>query len=84
MKLYFSNSHDMMREIAVIDGEPNTHEEIYGAAMKEIIKFCNKKNPSFKIYYVRTWTAKIGGVMMTVFDVGSHTEFFYADRVEKQ
>lgn len=84
MKIYFSNSHSMMREIAVIDGEHNTHEEIYSAAMKEIVKFCNETNPNFKIYYVRTWATKIDGVMMTVFDVGSHTEFFYADRVEKQ
>lgn len=84
MKLYFRNSRNIMREIAVIDGEYHTHEEIYSAAMKEIIKFCNKNNPNFKFYYVRTWSEKIDGVMMTVFDVGSHTEFFYADHVEKQ
>lgn len=84
MKLYFRNSRNIMREIAVIDGEYHTHKEIYSAAMKEIIKFCNKNNPNFKFYYVRTWNEKIDGVMMTVFDVGSHTEFFYADCVENQ
>lgn len=84
MKLYFRNSRNMMREIAVIDEDPHTHEEIYNAAIKKIIKFCNDNNPNFKIYYIRTWTEKIEGVMMTVFDVGSHTEFFYADCVENQ
>ena len=29
-------------------------------------------NPNFKVYYVRTWESEKG----TMYDVGSHTEFF--------
>ena len=29
-------------------------------------------NPNFKVYYVRTWESEEG----TMYDVGSHTEFF--------
>lgn len=79
MKLYFCNSRNQMRVIAEIAPEPTTRDEIYSAAMKEIRKFCSDRN--FHIYYVRTWAEERDGVNMTVFDVGSHTEFFYADRV---
>ena len=63
MKLYFENSRGQKRIIA----EPETEEE----AWKEISKFCEDRR--FHIYYVRTWS-KDGA---TVYDVGSHTEFFY-------
>ena len=66
MKLYFENSHGNRRIIA----EPFTEED----AMKEIYKFCEDRN--FKIYYVRTWKEPNG---LMVYDVGSHTEFFYLD-----
>ena len=29
-------------------------------------------NPNFKVYYIRTWETEEG----TMYDVGSHTEFF--------
>lgn len=66
MKLYFENSHGERRIIA----EPETEEEAY----KEMRKFCEDRN--FKIYYIRSWTNKEG---LKVFDVGSHSEFFYLD-----
>ena len=64
MKLYFENSRGERRIIA----EPETEE----CADKEIYKFCEDRN--FKIYYVRTWRIPDGA---KVYDVGSHTEFFY-------
>ena len=66
MKLYFENSYGERRVIT----EPANEEE----AMKEIHKFCNDRN--FKIYYTRSWRNKEG---LKVYDVGSHTEFFYLD-----
>ena len=66
MKLYFENSYGKRRIIA----EPETEEEVY----KEINKFCEDRN--FKIYYIRSWQNKEG---LKVYDVGSHTEFFYCD-----
>ena len=66
MKLYFENSYGERRVIA----EPAIEE----SAMREIRKFCEDRN--FKIYYTRSWRNKEG---LKVFDVGSHTEFFYLD-----
>ena len=64
MRLYFENSKGKRRIIA----EPPTEEE----AMKEIYKFCDDRD--FKIYYIRSWTNQEG---LKVYDVGSHSEFFY-------
>jgi hypothetical protein len=64
MKLYFENSRGTRRIIA----EPQDENE----AWKEIHKFCEDRK--FKIYYVREWRTPDGA---TVYDVGSHTEFFY-------
>ena len=64
MKLYFENSNGVRRPIAA----PRTEKEAY-----EIIHaFCEERN--FKIYYVRIWKDEDGA---KVYDVGSHTEFFY-------
>lgn len=68
MKLIFQNSSGVERVIAL----PNNEEE----AMKEIYKFCEERN--FKIYYVRTWMSN----NRKVYDVGSHTEFFYLESNE--
>ena len=64
MKLYFENSNGKRRVIAA----PKTREE----AWEIIHAFCEERN--FRIYYVRTWKTPDGA---EVFDVGSHTEFFY-------
>ena len=68
MKLYFENSYGDRRIIA----EPQTENE----AWKEISKFCSDRN--FKIYYSRTWRDNDG---LKVYDVGSHSEFFYLDDI---
>lgn len=65
MKLFFQNSRDQERLIA----EPNSKEEVIDA----INKFLNEHN--FKSYYTRVWE-KEGRL---VFDVGSHSEFFFLE-----
>jgi hypothetical protein len=64
MKLYFENSYGERRIIA----EPETEE----TAMEAIHAFCDERN--FRIYYVRSWIDEEG---FKVYDVGSHTEFFF-------
>ena len=64
MKLYFENSKNERRII----GYPKTEDEAY----KIIEKFCKDRN--FRIYAIRSWINKS---KEKVFDVGSHTEFFY-------
>lgn len=66
MKLYFENSRRERRLIA----EPQTEEETW----KEIHRFCEDRK--FTIHYVREWRSLEG---LIVYDVGSHTEFFYLD-----
>lgn len=68
MKLIFQNSHGVERVIAY----PNNEDE----AIVEIYKFCRDRN--FKIYYVRSWMEN----NRKVYDVGSHTEFFYLEAME--
>lgn len=38
-----------------------------------IHEYVKRLNPNFEIYYIRSWQTEDG---ITVFDVGSHTEFF--------
>lgn len=69
MKLYFKNSRGERRVIA----EPKTEE----GAFEFIRAFCEERK--FEIYYIRTWRNPDG---LKVYDVGSHTEFFYLDDKE--
>lgn len=46
-------------------------ESVLNWATYEIQKFCNDRD--FKIYYTRIWNEE----GYTVFDVGSHSEFFH-------
>lgn len=67
---------DETREIANIydnerDGCAKSDEAIMQEAMLQIRAFCAQRN--FKIYYTRIWNAD----GKTIFDVGSHTEFFH-------
>ena len=39
--------------------------------------FVHSKNPNFNIYYIRSW-----GADPIIYDVGSHTEFFYLYKEE--
>lgn len=78
MILYFKNSRGIMREIAQISDDL-TVSEARNEAIRHIYQFCDERN--FKIYYVRIWNTEQDGKPMTKFDVGSHTEFFYTDRI---
>lgn len=77
MQLFFKNSQGQMREIVKLDDYNLTNGELFNAAMSEIEAFCSERN--FKIHYTRLWNTKQNDSDMTVFDVGSHTEFFYLD-----
>ena len=68
MILYFDNGY-VIKEIASVSSE--------NEAYKIMNKFCEDRG--FKIYYVRKWTREDGKLTgkYTIFDVGSHTEFFY-------
>ena len=77
MILYFRSSRGEMRNIAQFD-DSLTDREAIDATYDEIRKFCDERK--FVIYYTRVWNEPYNDVMMTKFDVGSHTEFFYLDR----
>lgn len=77
MKLLFQNSRGKLRTIAKIDGR-KPDKDIYKLAAEEIQRFCDERN--FKIYYSRIWNEDRNGKLMTKFDVGSHTEFFYLEK----
>ena len=40
-----------------------------------IEEYTHSLNPNFKIYYYRSWKEDGG----TMYDIGSHTEFFWVD-----
>lgn len=50
-------------------------EDPFNDAMRIIESFIFKKNPSYKIPYVRNWLSPDKNEF--VYDVGSHCEFFY-------
>ena len=55
----------------LVSFEAETGDEAWKKAMEHICAFWEGKGR--KIYYVRGWNRD----NVTVFDVGSHTEFFY-------
>jgi len=65
-----------MRKIAEISGD-KTDSEKKADALSEIRKFCEERD--YAIYYIRSWNTVQDEKPMTVFDAGSHTEFFYAE-----
>lgn len=69
MTLYFQDGYGDLREIASIDG-PDICKEV-GAAIR---RFCEAHR--YTIPYTRIWNAQENGEDVTVYDVGSHTEFF--------
>ena len=73
MKLVFQNSRGHERTIADVVDE--------NGALKEINNFCYEHG--YVIPYIRTFTDDDG---VTVYDVGSHTEFFklYPDNKEQK
>jgi len=74
--LYFKGSNGKMRKIAEIAGD-KTDSEKKADALSEINKFCEERD--FTIHYIRSWNTVQDEKPMTVFDAGSHTEFFYAE-----
>ena len=71
MKLYFENSYGERRLIA----QPREQTEV-GLEIRRFIDKCNEGKPEdkkFHSYYTRIWENEEG---LTVYDVGSHVEFF--------
>lgn len=63
--LYFQDSLGNER---LVKADPR--EDEVGSA---IIEYVHTLNPNYKIYYTRSWMTDTGD---TIYDVGSHTEFF--------
>lgn len=78
MILYFKNGRGQVRKIGKIDGRMSM-EKAFAEANRQIKVFCDERN--FEINYVRVWNTELSeGLnrkLVTMFDVGSHTEFFY-------
>ena len=74
MKLYFRNSYGHMRELCQID-DTRTSKQVTSEIMREIRQFCKERK--FHIYYTRIWD--VPSENRTMFDVGSHTEFFVTE-----
>lgn len=64
MNLYFKNSYGQYR---LVNNNINSDN-----AINKIKEYVHKLNPDFQIYYIRSWPIPEG----TMYDVGSHTEFF--------
>ena len=71
-ELYFQSDDGTVRLLREIRCE--TEEDARREAVQEICEFCNQRN--FRIHYLREWQEEFHGQPATVFDVGSHTEFF--------
>lgn len=71
-KLYFRDSRNQRRQIAAFECE---EAEALNHAHKTIHAFCEERN--FRIYYSRIWNDP--EYIRTIFDVGSHTEFFHLE-----
>jgi phosphoribosylformylglycinamidine (FGAM) synthase-like amidotransferase family enzyme len=69
--LKFCNGDGVFRDISAIAGGDKMSDEILALAYNEIRRFCSRHN--FTIYIIRAWNSDDA----TIFDVGSHTEFFY-------
>lgn len=72
--LYFQRSNGEKVIKAV-----NVREDEVGRAIKDVV---GQMNPKFKIYYTRAWKSS-EDPNTTVYDVGSHTEFFLFTRSDK-
>ena len=69
--LSFKDGYGKTREIAKIDSEGKSAQEISRLIFKEIHAFCDERG--FRIYYSRMWNTENNSTMI---DVGSHSEFF--------
>ena len=68
--LYFENSRSQRRVLATYNNIKNENDALQDA-LRKIKEFCNERD--YIIPYSRLWNSD----GETVFDVGSHTEFFY-------
>lgn len=68
--LFFENSRGGRRELGVYK-DFTDEKELLREVNKAIHDFCTDRD--FQIHYTRLWNSD----GETVFDVGSHTEFFY-------
>lgn len=81
MKIYFCDRFDKLRLLAEVP-KPVDANELFKVVGTEAKKFCDPRG--FTIHYMRAWVERRDGVEMTKFDVGSHSEFFYADEVIRE
>lgn len=71
--VWFENSRDQVRVVASIEADPDrSFGQLRSMANQEIDWFLDRHN--YKSYYTRNWVED--GVRM-MYDVGSHTEFFF-------
>lgn len=76
MKVYFLASDGSERVIAESEDDlDQIASERY--VIQAIHAFCGERN--FHIPYIRIWDTEHNGRQVTMFDVGSHTEFFFSD-----
>ena len=66
-----SDGAGQRRLVSVFSVEDAAHSDVFREAMGSIHSFCAERG--YRIPYVRNWNQDHA----TVFDVGSHTEFFY-------
>lgn len=66
MYLYFKRSNG---ELQLVDDNVESDEVVFPIIDKDI----KRRNPNFKVYYIRT----IHHEDCISYDVGSHTEFYY-------
>lgn len=78
MKLLYRKYDKTMTEIAQLD-DSLTHKQAIDLAIEKIQEFC-KQDGRIVYRYCRVWNEMCDGVLMTKFDVGSYSEFFYLDR----
>lgn len=64
MYLYFQHSNETVSLVS----QNATEENVYKLINADV----EKRNPKFKVYYIRHWKVK----EHEIFDVGSHTEFY--------
>lgn len=73
MELYFNDRFKELHFVKTIEQDN---------AISEIAKYIRELNPEYKIPYYRTYTTPEN---ITIFDVGSHSEFFELrpEKIEK-
>lgn len=68
-QLYFERSNGEIQPVARAPDE----KSVWPAIRDDIAR----RNPNFVVHYIRNWVVNRNGEPATMFDVGSHTEFYY-------